>query len=103
MPSQAHRTPALSAPHRCITAAPINPHKLVAHPSTPPSTATPPPLHHRPAPQALALNCKESLEYLDVSFCRGFSQRALGLVADRCHKLKYVRLLGCSQVCCTRW
>lgn len=48
--------------------------------------------------KALALHCKESLEYLDVSFCRGFSQRALGLVADRCHRLSHLVLFSCSQV-----
>ncbi len=48
--------------------------------------------------QALALRCKESLEHLDVSFCRGISEQSLGLVADRCSRIRRLVIFGCSQV-----
>ncbi|GAX78034.1 hypothetical protein CEUSTIGMA_g5476.t1 [Chlamydomonas eustigma] len=48
--------------------------------------------------QALALNCKECLEHLDVSFCRGVTEQALGLVADSCRLLSNLVVFGCSHV-----
>jgi hypothetical protein len=47
---------------------------------------------------ALSQHCRESLELLDVSFCRGVSERALGLVADSCPHLCQMVIFGCSQV-----
>lgn len=48
--------------------------------------------------RALALCCKESLETLDISFCRKITDDALGVVADKCHRLRSVTLFGCSQI-----
>uniref|UniRef100_A0A7S3QLR1 F-box/LRR-repeat protein 15-like leucin rich repeat domain-containing protein n=1 Tax=Dunaliella tertiolecta TaxID=3047 RepID=A0A7S3QLR1_DUNTE len=47
---------------------------------------------------ALAACCAESLETLDISFCRAVTDAAFGLVADRCQKLKKVSMYGCSQI-----
>lgn len=48
--------------------------------------------------RALATNCKDCLEELDVSFCRGVSEVSLGLVADKCSRLHTLQLFGCSQI-----
>ena len=41
----------------------------------------------------------EVLEELDLSWCRGVSGPAVGLLADSCPNLRKLRLFGCSQVC----
>ena len=40
---------------------------------------------------------RERLEELDVSFCRGVNDEALGLVADSCPGLRRMYLWGCTQ------
>ncbi|KAG2430452.1 hypothetical protein HXX76_009975 [Chlamydomonas incerta] len=47
---------------------------------------------------ALAACCRESLEELDVSFCRKLPDRSLGLVLGRCGKLRRLAVFGCSQL-----
>ncbi|KAL3687512.1 hypothetical protein R1sor_013821 [Riccia sorocarpa] len=47
---------------------------------------------------ALAHFSKDSLERLDVSWCRLVSDQALGLLADSCRKLQSLRVFGCTQV-----
>ncbi|PNW75825.1 hypothetical protein CHLRE_12g559050v5 [Chlamydomonas reinhardtii] len=47
---------------------------------------------------ALAACCRESLEELDVSFCRKLPDRGLGLVLERCGKLRRLSVFGCSQL-----
>lgn len=42
--------------------------------------------------------CSDVLEELDLSWCRGVSGPALGMLADSCPKLRKLRLFGCSQV-----
>lgn len=39
-----------------------------------------------------------ALRHLDVSFCRGISEAALGLVADACVNLTSLTVFGCSHV-----
>ncbi|GBF91694.1 hypothetical protein Rsub_03998 [Raphidocelis subcapitata] len=51
-----------------------------------------------PTASALARCCGGSLEFLDLSFCRGVPEAALGLLADRCPKLSELRVYGCTQV-----
>ena len=47
--------------------------------------------------------CSEVLEELDVSWCRGITGAALGMLADSCPRLRLLRLFGCTQVCaCAR-
>eukprot|EP00803_Ostreobium_quekettii_P003278 evm.model.scf_2717.2 EVM.evm.TU.scf_2717.2 scf_2717:9096-14414(+) len=48
--------------------------------------------------QSLALSCSNSLELLDVSFCRGVTENSLGIVADSCNSLTELRVFGCSQI-----
>lgn len=48
--------------------------------------------------KALAMFCKESLQRLDISFCRSVPEAALGLVADSCRQLQQVQLYGSSQI-----
>ncbi|GJP43874.1 hypothetical protein CLOM_g3276, partial [Closterium sp. NIES-68] len=47
---------------------------------------------------SLARCSHESLESLDVSWCRSVSNHALGLLADSCPNLSRLCLYGCSQV-----
>ncbi|KAG2431299.1 hypothetical protein HYH02_013430 [Chlamydomonas schloesseri] len=47
---------------------------------------------------ALAGSCRGSLEELDVSFCRKLPDRCLGLVLERCAKLRRLAVFGCSQL-----
>jgi hypothetical protein len=47
---------------------------------------------------ALARCCAGSLEALDLSFCRGVPEAAVGLLADRCSKLRELKVYGCTQV-----
>ena len=42
--------------------------------------------------------CREQLEQLDISFCRGIPAKGLGLLADSCPNLSQLRVFGCSQV-----
>ena len=37
------------------------------------------------------------LEELDVSWCRGITGAALGMLADTCPNLRLLRLFGCTQ------
>ncbi len=48
--------------------------------------------------QALMAHCQGCLEYLDISFCRGFSSEALGALADTCTQLQQLVVFGCSQL-----
>ncbi|EIE21398.1 RNI-like protein [Coccomyxa subellipsoidea C-169] len=48
--------------------------------------------------KALATSCKESLEELDVSWCRGVPEAWLGVLADSCTNLLRLTIFGCSQV-----
>lgn len=50
---------------------------------------------------ALALCCRETLEELDVSFCRRVSNKGLGLVADKCVRLRRLVVYGCTQITTT--
>ncbi|KAI8464772.1 MAG: hypothetical protein J3K34DRAFT_525945 [Monoraphidium minutum] len=47
---------------------------------------------------ALGRCCGGSLEALDISFCRGIPEDAIGLLLDRCPRLTDLRLYGCTQV-----
>jgi hypothetical protein len=47
---------------------------------------------------ALARCCAGSLEALDLSFCRGAPEAALGLLLDGCRMLRELRVYGCTQV-----
>ncbi|CAI5476301.1 unnamed protein product, partial [Closterium sp. Yama58-4] len=47
---------------------------------------------------ALACSAHESLQALDVSWCRSMSDHGLGLLADSCPNLSRLCLYGCSQV-----
>ncbi|KAK9840274.1 hypothetical protein WJX74_006585 [Apatococcus lobatus] len=47
---------------------------------------------------ALQAHCREHLEELDISWCRGIPARALGLLADSCPNLTQLEMWGCSQV-----
>lgn len=44
------------------------------------------------------MQCRESLEELDVSWCRGASEAWLGVLADSCSSLHRLTIFGCSQV-----
>eukprot|EP00879_Flechtneria_rotunda_P026293 GHRR01028028.1.p1 GENE.GHRR01028028.1~~GHRR01028028.1.p1 ORF type:complete len:517 (+),score=163.65 GHRR01028028.1:303-1853(+) len=48
--------------------------------------------------QALASSCKETLQELDISFCRGVPEGALGQLVDKCERLERLKLYGCSQL-----
>jgi hypothetical protein len=41
-------------------------------------------------------NCRDRLEWLDVSFCRQLDDAALGLLADSCPALRQLAVFGCS-------
>ncbi|GLC34657.1 hypothetical protein PLESTM_000222000 [Pleodorina starrii] len=47
---------------------------------------------------ALASCCRETLEHLDVSFCRKLPDRSLGPLLDRCQRLRRLVVFGCSQL-----
>ncbi|GIL72169.1 hypothetical protein Vretimale_462 [Volvox reticuliferus] len=47
---------------------------------------------------ALASCCQQTLEYLDVSFCRKLPDHCLGPVLDRCTHLRRLVIFGCSQL-----
>ena len=46
----------------------------------------------------VVLCCREHLEELDISWCRGIPAKALGLLADSCPNLAQLQMFGCSQV-----
>ena len=48
----------------------------------------------------MLLLCRDSLEELDVSWCRSVPESWLGLLADGCSNLRKLTIFGCSQVCC---
>ena len=45
---------------------------------------------------AIRFHCP-NLEYLDSSFVRDFSEKAMGLLIDNCQELKELRIWGCTQ------
>ncbi|GFR40009.1 hypothetical protein Agub_g544, partial [Astrephomene gubernaculifera] len=47
---------------------------------------------------ALAGCCRDCLEHLDVSFCRKLPDGSLGLLLDRCCRLRRLVVYGCSQL-----
>jgi DNA repair protein RAD7 len=47
---------------------------------------------------ALQLHCRDSLETLDVSFVRNFSEDALGALVDQAPQLKNLSVWGCTQL-----
>ncbi|GAB4823302.1 hypothetical protein N2152v2_010348 [Parachlorella kessleri] len=51
-----------------------------------------------PALAALALYCKDTLQELDVSWCRKLSNEALGHLVDSCRSLRRLSVWGCSQL-----
>ncbi|VAI80082.1 unnamed protein product [Triticum turgidum subsp. durum] len=48
--------------------------------------------------RSIALKCSVRLEVLDVSFCRGLTNEALGLIVDSCSSLRTLKLFGCTQI-----
>uniref|UniRef100_A0A453SYC0 Uncharacterized protein n=1 Tax=Aegilops tauschii subsp. strangulata TaxID=200361 RepID=A0A453SYC0_AEGTS len=48
--------------------------------------------------RAIASKCSLRLEILDVSFCRGLTNEALGLIVDSCSSLRTLKLFGCTQI-----
>ena len=42
--------------------------------------------------------CSECLESLDISFCRNVTEASLGMMVDRCSRLRTLRVFGCSQI-----
>ncbi|XP_044959870.1 uncharacterized protein LOC123411020 [Hordeum vulgare subsp. vulgare] len=48
--------------------------------------------------RAIVLKCSVCLEVLDVSFCRGLTNDALGLIVDSCSSLRTLKLFGCTQI-----
>ena len=42
--------------------------------------------------------CRESLEELNISWCRGVPEPWLGVLADACTCLRKLTVFGCSQV-----
>jgi len=47
---------------------------------------------------ALTRSCTDSLESLDISWCRAVSDNMLGALADACFRLASVTAWGCSQI-----
>jgi len=47
---------------------------------------------------ALGRACHETLETLDVSFCRSMGDDELGPLADACRHLRLLRVFGCSSI-----
>lgn len=47
---------------------------------------------------AISLCCTQSLQSLDLSFCRDITDEALGLIVDSCSSLSCLTLFGCSQI-----
>ncbi|KAF6264728.1 hypothetical protein COO60DRAFT_17560 [Scenedesmus sp. NREL 46B-D3] len=46
----------------------------------------------------LTRSCREVLRELDVSFCRGIAEGALGQLVDACEQLSVLKVYGCSQL-----
>ncbi|KAJ6799184.1 DNA repair protein rhp7 isoform X1 [Iris pallida] len=47
---------------------------------------------------AISMCCTQSLQSLDLSFCRDITDEALGLIVDSCSSLSFLTLFGCSQI-----
>ncbi|KAI3853925.1 hypothetical protein MKX03_024151 [Papaver bracteatum] len=47
---------------------------------------------------SLARCCSKNLLSLDLSWCRGLNNPALGLIVDSCSNLKILKLFGCTQI-----
>jgi DNA repair protein RAD7 len=48
--------------------------------------------------QALARYCGDVLRELDVSFCRGITEGALGALVDRCSRMEKLSVYSCTQL-----
>jgi hypothetical protein len=48
--------------------------------------------------RALASRCHDTLEELNISWCRGVTDNMLGLVADSCLRLHTVTAWGCTTI-----
>lgn len=48
--------------------------------------------------RALGLFCKDTLQELDVSWCRKLPNEALGALVDGCRSLRRLSLWGCTQL-----
>lgn len=48
--------------------------------------------------QALAHSCGETLQELNVSFCRGITEGSMGTLVDRCSKLGRLSVYSCTQL-----
>jgi DNA repair protein RAD7 len=48
--------------------------------------------------QALARSCGETLQELNVSFCRGITEGSVGALVDRCSKLGRLSVYSCAQL-----
>jgi hypothetical protein len=51
-----------------------------------------------PTLAALAKGCGDVLQELDVSFCRGVTEGALGALVDRCSRLQVLSVYSCTQL-----
>mmetsp|Transcript_6340 Transcript_6340/g.8593 ORF Transcript_6340/g.8593 Transcript_6340/m.8593 type:complete len:577 (-) Transcript_6340:3-1733(-) len=47
---------------------------------------------------SLSKHCSKSLQYLDMSFCRGITDKGLGYLVDSCPLLKEITIWGCTQI-----
>ncbi|RZC51477.1 hypothetical protein C5167_019905 [Papaver somniferum] len=47
---------------------------------------------------SLARCCSKNLLSLDLSWCRGLNNSALGLIVDSCSNLRILKLFGCTQI-----
>ncbi|PIA42932.1 hypothetical protein AQUCO_02000405v1 [Aquilegia coerulea] len=47
---------------------------------------------------SLAKCCTRNLLALDLSWCRGLNDEALGLIVDSCSSLRILKVFGCSQI-----
>ena len=47
---------------------------------------------------ALQLYCKDSLETLDLSFVRNYTENSLGALVDHAHHLRSLSVWGCTQL-----
>ena len=46
---------------------------------------------------ALRTHCAESLEEIDISWCRGMTDHGVGALVDACDNLARLALWGCTQ------
>lgn len=51
-----------------------------------------------PLLEKLATLCQNTLEKLDISFCRGIPENAIGLLVDACFNLHTLSVFGVSQL-----